>query len=212
MIYSYLRVSTDNQDEENQKLGVDRKAKELGVIIDKYVIDHMSGTTDPDQRNLGKLLKKMKPGDVLIISELSRLGRRLFMLFRILETLLNKEVKIYSVKDGYVLDNTLQSKVLAFAFGMAAEIERDMISQRTREALQLRKQNGIHLGRPFGSKVNKHKLDKYRGRLIRMYNSGLTKSQMARSTRVCVKTIRKYLRENLGLPDRKMDLVHQVKN
>lgn len=118
MIYAYLRVSTVAQDEENQLQGILRKAEELGVNIDKYVIDRVSGTKEPNERNLGRLLKRTKKGDVLLISELSRFGRRLFMLFRILETLLNKGVHVYSVKDGYALDNTLQSKVVAFAFGM----------------------------------------------------------------------------------------------
>lgn len=153
MIYAYLRVSTAEQDEQNQRVGVDAKAHELGLCIDKYYVDHVSGTTDPHERRLGRLLSRAKEGDVIIISELSRFGRRLFMLFRILENLLQKGVKVYSVKDGYALDNTLQSKVLAFAFGMAAEIERDMISQRTREALALRKQQGVRLGRPQGAKT-----------------------------------------------------------
>lgn len=92
MIYAYLRVSTSGQDEQNQRLGVDTKAKLLGVKIDKYIIDRVSGVKEPELRNLGKLLRKLKEGDILFISELSRLGRRLFMLFRILEDLLNKKI------------------------------------------------------------------------------------------------------------------------
>ncbi len=193
MIYAYLRVSTAEQDEQNQRLGVDAKAKELNLCIDKYYIDHVSGTTDPHERRLGRLLSRAKEGDVVIISELSRLGRRLFMLFRILENLLQKGVKVYSVKDGYALDNTLQSKVLAFAFGMAAEIERDMISQRTREALSLRKQQGIRLGRPVGSKTKNHKLNPYKEKIIKWLNRGIPKARIARRCHVVDKTLRRYI-------------------
>ena len=139
MIYGYIRVSTDKQDCENQKLGIESKASALGLCIDKYIEDAgISGTKEPGQRALGLLMQSVVPGDVVIISELSRFGRRLFMLFRILEFLLKRDVRVYSVKDGYTLDNSIQSKVLAFAFGMAAEIERDMIAQRTKEALYRR--------------------------------------------------------------------------
>lgn len=194
MVYAYLRVSTDAQDEQNQRLGVDAKAQQLNLSIDKYLIDKTSGTIDPTKRNLGKLLRRTQNGDIIIISELSRLGRRLFMLFRILETLLNKGVSVYSVKDGYSLDNSLQSKVLAFAFGMAAEIERDMISMRTREALALRKAQGVHLGRPFGYIVQNHKLDPYKDRILRWYGSGWSKSKIARRCHCTNKTVRKYIR------------------
>ena len=136
MIYGYLRVSTDDQDSENQKVGVSAKATSIGVAIDDWIIDDgISGTKEPEKRLLGKLMKKLKPGDVIITSELSRLGRKLFMIMRILEFCMQHEVKVYTVKDGYELGDNIQSKVLAFAFGIAAEIERDMISQRSKEAL-----------------------------------------------------------------------------
>lgn len=194
MIYAYLRVSTTKQDEENQRVGVDSKATELGVSIDKYVIDHISGVVEAKDRNLGWLLKHVQQGDTLIISELSRLGRRLFMLFRILEQLTAKGVKVYSVKEGYFMDGSLQSKVLAFAFGLAAEIERNMISQRTKEALTLRKQRGQHLGRPFGAITRKHKLDPYKDRLLKWFEHQEHWAVMARRCHVEVKTVKRYLK------------------
>ena len=101
MIYAYLRVSTDDQDTANQRMGVEAKARALGLAIDKYIIDDgISGTVEPNKRKLGKLLKQIQPGDVIIVSELSRFGRRLFMLFDILKRLLDKNVRVYSVKDG----------------------------------------------------------------------------------------------------------------
>lgn len=199
MIYAYLRVSTDAQDTENQRMGVEAKARALGLTIDKYIIDNgVSGTIDPSNRKFGKLLKQAKSGDIIIVSEISRLGRRLFMLFRILETLLNNGVKVYSVKDGYALDNTLQSKVLAFAFGMAAEIERDMISQRTRESLARIKATGRKLGREFGSKNKHHKLDGKTDLIIKLKQSGLSNRKIAQKVRVSSTTINEFIREYLN--------------
>lgn len=193
MIYAYLRVSTIAQDEENQKCGVDEKAKQLSLTIDKYVIDHASGTKDLNERNLGKLIRRAKKGDVIIISEISRFARRIYMLFRILETLLERGVKVYSVKDGYTLDGSIQSKVLAFAFGMAAEIERDMISKRTKEALDLRKKMGVKLGRPKGSKTKNHKLDPYVNKIKRWKKRGFSKAKIARKCSCTDKTLNKYM-------------------
>lgn len=194
MVYAYLRVSTVLQDEHNQRSGIDAKAEALGLKIDKYVVDKISGTVDPSKRNLGRLLRRVKAGDVIIVSELSRFGRRLFMLFRILEALLGKEISVYSVKDGYSLDSSLQSKVLAFAFGIAAEIERDMISMRTREALALKKQMGIKLGRPLGATTKIHKLDPYKEKILRWHKKGMPIARIARKTHCTDKTVRKYLR------------------
>lgn len=196
MIYAYLRVSTTIQDEQNQRQGVDLKAERLGLKIDKYIIDRVSGTKEPEQRNLGKLLWRATSGDIIIISEMSRLGRRLFMLFRILEDLLNKGVHVYSVKENFTLDNSLQSKAMIFAFGLAAEIERDMISARTKEALAYRKSLGVVLGRPKGSKTKHHKLEPYREKIEKWRAKGWSKAKIARKTKVCDKTLWKYMNQN----------------
>ena len=134
-------------------MGIESKASALGLKIDKYIEDAgISGTKEPEKRALGGCLKKLKPGDVIICSELSRLGRKLFMVMRILEHCMRIGACVYTVKDGYVLGDNIQSKVLAFAFGLSAEIERDLISQRTKEALARRRANGQRLGREKGSK------------------------------------------------------------
>ena len=159
MIYGYIRVSTDSQDCNNQKLGIEAKAKALGLSIEKYIEDSgVSGTKEPNERALGGCLNKLKKGDVLICSELSRLGRKLFMIMRILEHCMNCGAKVYTVKDGYELGDNIQSKVMAFAFGLSAEIERELISQRTKEALLRLKRSGKRLGREPGSKNKKRKL------------------------------------------------------
>lgn len=143
MIYGYLRVSTDEQDAQNQALGVEAKAIQLGLLISKWIEDSgISGSKEPEGRKLGVILNSMQPGDIIIASELSRLGRKTFMVMRILETCMKKDVKVYTVKDGYELGDNIQSKVLAF--GLAAEIERDMISLRTKEALARKKQKVLY--------------------------------------------------------------------
>ena len=194
MIYGYIRVSTDHQDCENQKLGIETKARSLGLTIDKYIEDAgISGTKEPEKRALGGCLKKLKPGDVIICSELSRLGRKLFMVMRILEHCMRVGACVYTVKDGYVLGDNIQSKVLAFAFGLSAEIERDLISQRTKEALAVRRASGQKLGREKGSKNKKHKLDGQAEIITKMLKNKIPKTRIAKKLKVSVSTIYKYL-------------------
>lgn len=151
MIYGYLRVSSDEQDVNSQKQGVDEFAQNKGWVIDKYITDEgVSGGKDPDKRNLGPLLKLLQKDDVIICSEISRLGRDLYMVMDILHFAMNVGCVIYTVKDKFVLGDDIQSKVLAFAFGLSAEIERQMIRQRTKEGLRLKVKQGILLGRPIG--------------------------------------------------------------
>lgn len=196
MIYGYIRVSTDKQDTENQKVGVLQKAKLLGLIIEKWIIDDgISGTKEPEKRLLGKMLRKIKKGDVIIVSEISRLGRKLFMIMRILEHIMKADAKLYSVKDGYELGDNIQSKVLAFAFGIAAEIERDMISKRTIEALARKKAEGMKLGRPFGSKKKNPILKKHSESIIRLHTNGASQIAIARTFKVHRHTVKKFLIE-----------------
>ncbi|MCQ2571892.1 MAG: master DNA invertase Mpi family serine-type recombinase [Alphaproteobacteria bacterium] len=194
MIYGYIRVSTDHQDCENQKLGIENKAAALGLKIDKYIEDAgISGTKEPEKRALGGCLKKLKPGDVIICSELSRLGRKLFMVMRILEHCMRIGACVYTVKDGYVLGDNIQSKVLAFAFGLSAEIERDLISQRTKEALARRRANGQRLGREKGSKNKNHKLDGQADMIRKMLDNKIPKTRIAKKLKVSVSTVYKHL-------------------
>ena len=129
MIYAYLRVSTALQDEQNQRLGIEQYASRMGNKIDKYIIDKVSGVKDPKKRNLGKLLKKLKTGDTILVSEISRLSRRLFDLIEIINTLLKKDINLHAVKENFDLGNNIQSQVIVFAFGLAASIERDLIAR-----------------------------------------------------------------------------------
>lgn len=197
MIYGYLRVSTDEQDAQNQTLGIKAKAKQLGLSISEWIEDSgVSGNKEPEDRKLGMILDNMQSGDIIITSELSRLGRKTFMVMRILEECMKKDVKVYTVKDGYELGDNIQSKVLAFAFGLAAEIERDMISQRTKEALARKKAEGIILGRPKGSKGKKTKLSKYKNQIFDMLQSNVPQSVIARTFGVHRHTVSAFICQN----------------
>ena len=152
MIYGYIRVSTDKQTVENQRFEIIRYTEKNELQIDKWIEETISGTISPKKRNLGRLLHKVKSGDTIICSELSRLGRSMFMIMSILNGLMENNVAVYTVKEGYRLGQDLQSKVLAFAFSISAEIERNLIAERTTEALRRRKAEGVVLGRPKGRK------------------------------------------------------------
>ncbi|WP_417430227.1 master DNA invertase Mpi family serine-type recombinase [Halpernia sp.] len=158
MIYGYIRVSTDKQTVENQRYEINNFCNKKEIVVGKWIEETISGSKNVDERKLGSLLKKMKKEDVLICSELSRLGRSLLMIMGVLNECMNRDIKVWTIKDNYRLGNDINSKVLAFAFGLSAEIERNLISQRTKEALARKKAEGVILGRPKGSKSAKTKL------------------------------------------------------
>lgn len=196
MIYGYLRVSSDAQDVNSQKQGVDGFARAKGWTIEKYISDEgISGGVNPDKRKLGPMLKKLQKGDIVICSEISRLGRDLYMIMDVLHFCMKKEVIIYTVKDRFVLGDDIQSKVLAFAFGLSAEIERQMIRQRTLEGLRLRRKMGVLVGRPPGKQNSREhpKLGKYKDRIIEIYQEGTSMNQIGRIFGVDRGTVHRYL-------------------
>ena len=196
-VYAYLRVSTGKQDGANQRIGVDALAKKLGLEITKYIDDeNVSGTKEPEKRELGKLLSMLKPGDVLLAGEISRLGRSLFMVMRILEHCMKNDVKVYTAKDGYELGDNIQSKVLAFAFGLSAEIEREMISRRTKEALQKKREEGVILGRPVGRKSSKVKLTGKEKAIQTMLDYEFSQVDIAKKMKVNRNTLAKFIKDN----------------
>lgn len=156
-IIGYLRVSTGMQDLKNQKLGIlDLSNKHSWKV--EFIEEIVSGKVSYKDRELGKVINTLKEGDILIVSELSRLGRSMLEIMALLCELSKKEIKVYAVKGGYEINNTLQSKILTMVLCMAAEIEKDLISSRTKEALARKKREGFKLGRPKGS-LGKSKLD-----------------------------------------------------
>ncbi len=159
MTYGYIRVSTDKQTVENQRFEIEDFCNCQKIKIDSWIEETISGTVEPGKRELGKLLSNVEKGDLIICSELSRLGRNLFMIMSILNIIMEKGARVWTIKDNYRLGDDIQSKVLAFAFGLSAEIERNLISQRTKEALERRKAEGMKLGRPKGTQSQSSKLD-----------------------------------------------------
>jgi DNA invertase Pin-like site-specific DNA recombinase len=193
MVYAYLRISTDKQTLENQKYEILNFANGKKLIVDKWVEETASGTIKYTNRELGKLISTLKESDVLILSEISRLGRSLMEIMSILNELMERKITVYTVKEQYELDNNLNSKVLAFAFSLSAEIERNMISQRTKEALARKKNEGQALGRPKGSLNKKVKLTGKDEEIKYYRNKNVSKSAIARILGVSRMTLYSYL-------------------
>jgi len=192
MTYGYLRVSTNTQDVEGQKIGITKKAEELLLTVDRWIEDDaISGTVSFEKRKLGKLMKILKKDDTIIASEMSRFARKLFLLFEFLSFVTKKEVQLWTVKDKYHLNGSIQSTILAFAFGMSAQIERDMISQRTIEGLQRRREEGIVLGRPMGSKSIICKSDKKRNEIEKYASKGISYSAIGKLVNLHRLTVKK---------------------
>ena len=191
-IYSYLRVSTDKQELENQKFEVLKYANDNKLGNVEFVEETVSGRKSWKERKIGKLVEELQQGDILIITEFSRLGRSILEIIEFLSILLRKGVELHVVKNKQVLKDDLQSKVFAMAFSIASEIERKLISQRTKEALQRRKAEGKSLGRPKGSFSSR--LDKYRDQIVEFRNRGVSISSIAKILEVPYTTLWSYLR------------------
>lgn len=174
MIIAYLRVSTEKQNLQNQKAEIERFAAEKNIKVGRWVMEIASGKKTGKERQLGNILKKLKKGDTLIITEISRLSRTLTDIMGIMGKCLEKGVLLYSVKDGYTFDDTINSKVLCFAFGLVAEIERNLISMRTKEALALRRAEGVVLGRKKGSYTKFQILVDNKNTITKMLKEGMT--------------------------------------
>lgn len=196
MIYGYIRVSTEMQTVENQRFEIMNFCDKNGLVIDDWIEETISGTKAYKKRELGRLLRKVNKGDTIICSELSRLGRNLFMIMEILNICMTKECKVWTIKDNYRLGDDIQSKVLAFAFGLSAEIERNLISQRTKEALARKRAEGSILGRPKGSKNARRKLEGKDGYIRDALNRGISKSLLSKRLHISRSTLYLYIKEN----------------
>jgi len=193
MKYAYIRVSTGGQTVENQRFEINNYCKEHNITIDKWIEETISGTKDPEQRLLGDLLKKLKKDDTLICTEISRIGRSLYMIMNIFNTLSKKHVQFYTIKEGFILDDSISSKVVSFAFSLTADIERSLISQRTKEALALRKAQGIQLGRPVGSRNKHHILEPYTEKIIKWKKDGRSNNWIKNRLHCHLNTLKTYL-------------------
>lgn len=193
MIYAYIRVSTEKQTVENQRFEITRFCEERGLHVDKWVSETVSGTKSAKCRRLGGLLRRMKKGDTLVCSEVSRLGRRLMEVMGMLNELTGRGVLVLTVKERYELGNNIQSQILAFAFSLAAQIERELISQRTKEGLARRRAEGKPLGRRKGGKNSRYKLTGKEPLIRTMLEQGWSKAAMCRRLGCNVKTLEGHL-------------------
>ncbi|SUP54984.1 Putative DNA-invertase from lambdoid prophage Rac [Weeksella virosa] len=194
MIYGYIRVSTDKQTVENQRFEINNFCERQEIVVNKWIEETISGAKILEDRKLGKLLKKMKKDDILICSELSRLGRNLLMIMGILNECMNKDIQVWTIKDNYRLGSDINSKVLAFAFGLSAEIERNLISQRTKEALARKRAEGVILGRPKGSKSKTTKLTGQEKKIQELLDKKVSYSAIGRILGVHRLTVSSFVR------------------
>ena len=193
MVYGYIRVSTDGQTTENQKIIIKNYCKFRHLHHIRWISETVSGIKNPEKRKLGQLLKEVSSGDIVIITEISRLGRSLMMIMNVLQTFMDRGVQVRAIKEGYELGNNIQSKVLAFAFGLSSEIERQLISDRTKAGLIRAVKAGKKLGRPKGKKSSRYKLTGKGGQIYRARLAGKSKSEIARELGVTWVTLHRYM-------------------
>lgn len=206
MVYGYVRVSTDKQTVENQKFEIETFARKEQCSVDVWIEETISGCKAVDERKLGVLLKQSQKGDILICAEISRLGRNLLMIMGILNQCMKKEIQVWTIKDNYRLGNDISSKVLAFAFSLSAEIERNLISQRTKEALARRKSEGKVLGRPKGRRSKTRKLSGKEQEISLLLDQNVSISSIARQLRVHRFTVSSFIKDFLEDRRRKKKL------
>ena len=194
MIYGYIRVSSDKQTVENQRFEINKFCERENLTIDGWIEETISGTKAYNKRQLGALLKRIQKDDLIICAELSRLGRSLLMIMSILNECLKREAQVWTIKDNYRLGSDISSKVLAFAFGLSAEIERNLISQRTKEALARKRAEGGVLGHPKGVKNTRTKLSGHEDAIKVMRENGLSYPEIAKCFHVHPVTVSRFFR------------------
>ena len=193
MVIAYLRISTEKQHISNQEEEIRKFVKTKHLSIDRWHRETISGTKDNKDRIIGKLLKSAKKGDSIIVSEISRLSRRMFDIIEILNICIKKKITLYSVKEGYVISDDINSKILGFAFSLSAEIERNLISMRTKEALAQLKAQGVTLGRPKGPSEKYKKLISHRRKIRSRIECGESISHIAKEYVVARSTFYKFM-------------------
>ena len=195
MVYAYVRVSTAEQSDSSQRFEISKWAEQANVNIGKWVEESVSGTIPVEKRRLGRLLRKMKTDDLLVCTEISRLGRSVLMIMSILNECAKRGIRLHTIKDHFDLNNDLNSKIIAFAFALAAEIERNLISQRTKEALADKKAAGVILGRPKGSSAKRKIVFEKMDSINKMLSGGTSLTAIAKQYGIHRNTLANYLKE-----------------
>jgi len=197
MVIAYLRVSTEKQFLENQKEEILRFTEKKNITVDKWCTETVSGKVATQNRKISHVFKKMKRGDILIVTEISRLSRTLLEIMNILNLCIQKEVILYSTKEGYIFQDDINSKVLGFAFGLVAEIERNLISIRTKEALARRKKEGMTLDRQKGFMPKTALLREHRLYIEKQLKKGASSRIIARQMGVSSSTVQRFINNEL---------------
>lgn len=198
MTYAYIRVSSDKQTLENQRYEIMQYCLQHQITIDRWYQEVITGTKSVNDRRLGNLLRRIKHDDLIISTEISRFGRSLYMVLDFFGKCLDKGCRIYTIKDGFQLGDNLQSKVIAFALSLSAEVERLLISQRTKEALAYRKSQGVQLGRPSGFENSPVQQKLYANMdLIReQLRSGVSRATIARQLQIGTTSLYKFVQSH----------------
>ncbi len=191
---AYLRVSTQEQDLDKNRSEILFFSNENNLGKVNFVEEKVSGAIHWKKRELGSIIDSLSKGDNLIVSEFSRLGRSMLECMEIITLCLDKEIHLFAIKGHWRLDNSIQSKIMAMVFSIASEIERDLISKRTTEALRARKEKGLPLGRPKG--IGKSKLDIYKDEIIALLNNGSSKVFVAKRYKTSVGNLYHWLLNN----------------
>ena len=198
MIYGYIRKSTEKQEFKHMEFEIEQYANKHNFTINKWIEETVSSRKPLDQRKLGLLLESLSNQDTVITTEISRLGRSLLEVMAILQFCLNKGCKIITIKENYQLGNDIQSQILAFAFGLSAQIERDLISQRTKSSLASKKEQGIKLGRPIGAKSKQLKLSENFEKIKNLLSGGVSKNKISKIMGVQYMTLSRFIKK-MGL-------------
>ena len=193
-VIGYIRVSSAKQTCEHQHYEIEQFANQNNITVDRWVEETISSRKALNKRQLGQLLDELQSGDILIAAEISRLGRSLLEVMRILENCLNKNCQVWTLKEHYRLGNDIQSKVMAFAFGLSAEIERNLISQRTKASLESVRASGKRLGRPFSAQSKKLKLSRNTKKVKELWDMGLTRYRIAKIMSVKQSTVSRFIK------------------
>ena len=191
-IRAYLRVSTAAQSIEGQSHEVIQHCRKHSLRLDEVVEETVSGTKSYRDRKLGELIEKSNRGDTIIVTELSRIGRSMLEILQVLNILTDKGVVLHSVKEGYKLDSSLNSKILSFCLSLCSEVERSLISIRTKEALAARKAAGVKLGRPKGS-LSESSLSQHHETIKELLEKGVSQSSISKIIGCASSTLNNYV-------------------
>ena len=197
MIYGYIRVSTDSQTVQNQKIQIKKYCKEKRLHNIKWFSETISGTIAPEKRKLGELFEMVKEGDVIICTELSRLGRSMIMILNELDYCLKRNVKVVAIKENFTLDDSIACTALMLAFGLSAELERKLLSERTKMGLSRARLKGKRIGRQKGEKPHYFKLSPYKTKIRQYIKEGRSIYSMAREFNVTWQTMKNFCTTNI---------------